>query len=106
MGYEIVVGWFVTDEAGYQRYRDGMMPILHAHGGAFGYDLRVSQVLRSRADHDTPPERVSSTAAAHADRVSCSPQASGGSSSFVAAHPATDTASVTSTMRIIQGGKS
>jgi len=52
MAYEILVGLSVKDETGYQRYREGMLPILEAHGGSFGYDFRVSAVLRSRADHD------------------------------------------------------
>jgi uncharacterized protein (DUF1330 family) len=45
--YDTLVGLHVTDEAGYQRYRAGMMPLLEAHGGRFRYDFRVSEVLRS-----------------------------------------------------------
>ena len=37
----------VKDAALYSRYREGMTPILHAHGGAFGYDFIVSQVLKA-----------------------------------------------------------
>jgi uncharacterized protein (DUF1330 family) len=46
----------IVDPAGYQRYRDGMTPILHRHGGAFGYDLAIARVLRSEAAH--PIDRV------------------------------------------------
>ena len=45
--HETLVGLFVSDEAGYQRYRAGMMPLLQACGGRFRYDFRVSEVLRS-----------------------------------------------------------
>ena len=44
---ERLVGLHVTDEAGYQAYREGMTPLLHAHGGDFGYDFRVAETLRS-----------------------------------------------------------
>jgi uncharacterized protein (DUF1330 family) len=44
--YEILVGLEVTDEAAYARYRAAMAPILLAHGGSFGVDVRVSDVLR------------------------------------------------------------
>lgn len=37
----------VDDEASYQRYRAGMTPILHRHGGGFGYDFAVARVLAS-----------------------------------------------------------
>lgn len=49
-------GLQVTDPALYQRYRDGMTPILHRFGGAFGYDLRVAEVLK--AETDSPMNRV------------------------------------------------
>ncbi len=47
MAVEMVVGLNVVDDAGYQLYRDEMLPILASHGGGFGYDFRVSEVLRS-----------------------------------------------------------
>ncbi len=46
-GVEILVGVNVTDEDGYRRYREHMLPLLTAHGGSFGLDTRVSEVLRS-----------------------------------------------------------
>lgn len=49
MVFERLIGLFVTDEASYQQYRDGMTPILHSYGGDFGYDLRVSEVLKSES---------------------------------------------------------
>lgn len=48
----MLVGLLVTDDPTYARYRAAMLPILEEHGGGFGYDFRVSEVLRSRADHD------------------------------------------------------
>ncbi len=44
---EILVGVNVTDEDGYRRYREHMLPLLTARGGSFGIDVRVSEVLRS-----------------------------------------------------------
>lgn len=41
----------VIDREGYARYRDAMTPILTAMGGSFGYDLVVSEVLRSPVSH-------------------------------------------------------
>jgi uncharacterized protein (DUF1330 family) len=40
------VGLEVTDDAGYAQYRNAMAPILARHGGAFGCDFIVAQVLR------------------------------------------------------------
>jgi uncharacterized protein (DUF1330 family) len=48
MAYERCVGLQVVDEAAYGRYREGMLPILARHGGAFRYDLRVAQVLTAQ----------------------------------------------------------
>ncbi|MEN0066006.1 MAG: DUF1330 domain-containing protein [Myxococcota bacterium] len=45
MAIERLVGVNVTDEAGYQAYREGMLPILKQHGGEFTTDVRVSEVL-------------------------------------------------------------
>ena len=52
----ILVGLEVTDEALYARYRSSMSPILASYGGAFGYDLLVSKVLKSPTDQ--PINRV------------------------------------------------
>lgn len=54
--YEIHVGLRVSDEAGYQRYRDGMTPLLEDVGGYFRYDMRVSELLKG--DADEPFNRV------------------------------------------------
>ncbi len=51
MAYEILVGLYVKDEDGYQKYREGMRPILETYGGTFSYDFRVSEVLRSQTEH-------------------------------------------------------
>jgi uncharacterized protein (DUF1330 family) len=51
-----VYGLQVADAAGYRRYREGMTPILHRHGGAFGYDFEVARVLASESDR--PIDRV------------------------------------------------
>ncbi len=52
MAYNLLIGLTVTDEAGYQAYRDGMRPILEQYGGGFSYDFRVSDVLQSQAEHE------------------------------------------------------
>jgi uncharacterized protein (DUF1330 family) len=52
----LIFGVDVRDEPGYRRYRDGMTPILAGHGGAFGYDFIVSQVLKSETE--APINRV------------------------------------------------
>jgi uncharacterized protein (DUF1330 family) len=45
--FEILVGLQVTNDAAYAQYRTHMLPLLQAHGGAFGVDVRVSEVLKS-----------------------------------------------------------
>ena len=47
MAYEMLVGLNILDEEAYQLYRDEMTPILETYGGAFGYDFKVSEVLKS-----------------------------------------------------------
>jgi uncharacterized protein (DUF1330 family) len=47
MVIEMLVGLHVVDEAAYQRYRDEIAPILESHTGGFGYDFRISDVLKS-----------------------------------------------------------
>jgi uncharacterized protein (DUF1330 family) len=46
----LIVGLDVKNERLYQRYRDSMTPILHDHGGAFGYDFAIGKVLKSETD--------------------------------------------------------
>jgi len=48
MAIEMLVGLHIVDEAGYQSYRDEMTPILESYGGEFGYDFKVSEVLKSK----------------------------------------------------------
>jgi len=48
MAIETIVGLQVVDEEEYQAYRDEMIPILESYGGGFGYDLKVSEVLKSQ----------------------------------------------------------
>ena len=56
MAIETLVGLHVVDEAGYQSYRDKMTPILESYGGEFGYDFKVSEVLKSKTQ--APINRV------------------------------------------------
>ncbi len=51
MTYERIMAIEVTDEAEYQKYRDAMTPLLHAVGGDFGFDFRVSEVLKSKSEY-------------------------------------------------------
>ena len=44
---EILIGLQVTDERGYAAYRAHMTPLLSAHGGSFGVDVRVAEVLKN-----------------------------------------------------------
>ena len=48
MGYERVIGLHVIDDEEYQKYREGMEPLLKAVGGSFGYDFKIAEVLRSK----------------------------------------------------------
>lgn len=56
MALEMLVGLNVVDDEAYQSYRDEMMPILKSYGGGFGYDFKVSEVLKSKTD--APINRV------------------------------------------------
>lgn len=47
---EILVGMRISDEAGYARYRSGMIPVLESMGGGFRYDMRVSELLKGEAE--------------------------------------------------------
>ena len=53
---EMLVGLQVTNEADYAKYREGMTPILESIGGGFGYDFKVSKVLKSESPN--PINRV------------------------------------------------
>lgn len=46
---DILIGLEVLDDAKYTEYRARMTPLLLAHGGSFGVDVRVSEVLQSPA---------------------------------------------------------
>jgi len=48
MSFERIMGLHVTNDAEYQRYREGMTPILESFGGSFGFDFKVSEVLQSK----------------------------------------------------------
>jgi len=56
MAIERLVGLFVTDDDMYQKYRELMFPVLQTFGGAFGYDFKVSEVLKSEVE--APINRV------------------------------------------------
>ncbi|GIU05804.1 DUF1330 domain-containing protein [Shewanella morhuae] len=50
MSFEKIMGLEVINEEEYQQYREHMMPILHSFGGSFGFDFKVSEVLKSKTD--------------------------------------------------------
>jgi len=50
--FERIMGINVIDDEEYQRYREAMLPILKDHGGSFGYDFRVAEVLLSKTKDD------------------------------------------------------
>ncbi len=56
MVFEMLVGLNVVDDEVYQSYRNEMAPILNSYGGGFGYDFRISEVLKSKTD--APINRV------------------------------------------------
>ena len=47
MSSERMVGLDIIDEGAYSSYREGMLPILKKYGGAFRYDFRIAETLRS-----------------------------------------------------------
>ena len=49
--YQNLVALNVIDEESYKKYREGMIPILKAHGGGFNYDFRISEVLISQTEN-------------------------------------------------------
>lgn len=48
MSFERIMALEVTDDDEYQKYREHMIPILHSFGGSFGFDFKVSEVLKSK----------------------------------------------------------
>ena len=56
MVLELLVGLNVTDDQSYQRYREGMTPILKSYGGGFSNDFRIEEVLKSKTE--APINRV------------------------------------------------
>ena len=56
MAFELLVGLNVVYEDGYQKYREGTLPLLTACGGYFRYDFAVARVLKGEAQH--PINRV------------------------------------------------
>jgi uncharacterized protein (DUF1330 family) len=48
--YEVIVGLEVTDDNLYNKYREGMKPILSNYGGGFRYDFKIAQTLKSESD--------------------------------------------------------
>ncbi|MDA8016391.1 MAG: DUF1330 domain-containing protein [Thermoanaerobaculia bacterium] len=56
MAVETLVALQVDDAESYRRYREGMMPLLKALGGRFGYDFEIAKVLKSETEE--PINRV------------------------------------------------
>ncbi len=52
----MLVGLNVIDDEAYQLYRDEMTPILLSYDGGFGYDFKISEVLKSKTE--APINRV------------------------------------------------
>jgi uncharacterized protein (DUF1330 family) len=52
MSFERIMGLHVIDDEAYQKYREAMEPILISIGGSFGFDFKVSEVLRSKTDNE------------------------------------------------------
>ena len=52
MKYERIMGIHVNNDEEYQRYREGMMPILNSFGGSFGFDFKVAEVLITKTDDE------------------------------------------------------
>jgi uncharacterized protein (DUF1330 family) len=52
MAFERVMGLDVINDEEYQKYREGMEPLLISYGGSFGFDFKIAEVLRSKTgDH-------------------------------------------------------
>ena len=54
--FENLVGLQVANEELYREYRKAMRPILKEHGGDFGYDFKVAEVLINQSGN--PINRV------------------------------------------------
>lgn len=52
MSFERVMGLHVIDDDEYQKYREGMEPILISVGGSFGFDFKIAEVLRSKTEDE------------------------------------------------------
>ncbi len=52
MVYEMLLGLHVTNDKVYQDYREKMTPLLVECGGGFGYDFKISEVLKSQTDKE------------------------------------------------------
>jgi len=61
-------GLEVTDDAGYAQYRNAMAPILARHGGAFGCDFVVAQVLKGPNPRINRVFTLTFPSCAHRDR--------------------------------------
>ncbi len=46
----MLVGLNVIEDEAYQLYRDEMTPILLSYGGGFGYDFKISEILKSKTE--------------------------------------------------------
>ncbi len=49
---ETLMGLDVSDDDGYQAYRDAMSPLLERIGGGFRYDFTIAKTLRNSAGHE------------------------------------------------------
>jgi len=45
MTFERIMGLHVIDDDEYQKYREGMEPLLNAIGGSFGFDFKIAEVF-------------------------------------------------------------
>ena len=50
MSFERIMGLDVTSDEEYQKYREGMTPILESFGGSFGFDFKIAEVLKSKTE--------------------------------------------------------
>jgi uncharacterized protein (DUF1330 family) len=48
MSFERIMGLEVINDEEYQKYRENMIPIFHSFGGSFGFDFKISEVLKSK----------------------------------------------------------
>jgi uncharacterized protein (DUF1330 family) len=50
MSFERIMGLEIIDNEAYQKYRENMIPILHSYDGSFGFDFKISEVLKSKTE--------------------------------------------------------